>query len=252
MSQDRSTHPETNYNASTVVQQNLERTAVMVGASGLIGGLLLNHLLADAHWDKVICLTRSTLSIEHRKFTPVMVDFNQLDEYSELVAGAAAFCCLGTTQKKAGSKEAFRMVDHDLVVRFAEMACANGTPHFSVVSSVGANEKSRVSYYLKVKGEMEAALRKLPFHNLHFFRPSLLLGERSEVRLTEEITGVVFSRMNFMFKSRLARLKPIEADTVARAMLQAARSAKQGVHVHHHDAILQLAQQHKASSNKKA
>jgi uncharacterized protein YbjT (DUF2867 family) len=203
------------------------RTALVAGASGLVGGFLLDGLLEAPRYRQVISLGRRALPKEHPKLVQRSVDFARLDDES-LPSAEDAFCCLGTTLKKAGSQEAFRAVDHDAVLAFARAAKRAGVRRFLVVTALGADARSRV-FYNRVKGEVEQALQALGFESLVILRPSLLLGDRAESRPGEHV-AIVASRV-------LAPLlrpfggRPIEARTVARAMTALALAAPQGVRV---------------------
>ena len=170
---------------------------VVAGASGLVGGKLVAELLESAKVTKVICLVRREFSLPqypsgHRKLAFKMVDFNHLPSPTE--EAEVGFCCLGTTMKKAGSREAFRLVDHDFVMNFAGYCLAASVRHFSLVSSVGARAGSPF-FYNRVKGATEDGLRSLSFSRLSIYRPSLLVGERKEARLGEDAATVVYKML---------------------------------------------------------
>jgi len=137
------------------------------------------------------------------------------------------FCCLGTTIKTAGSQEAFLKVDYTYVIESARIAKSQGTPAFSVVSAMGANSKSGI-FYNRVKGDMEEALQKIGFSSLLIFRPSLLIGERKEVRTGEVIGAAISNLFSFLFVSGLKKYKPIQGSLVAKSMLDHAKSRKTG------------------------
>ncbi len=131
-----------------------QRKALLAGATGLIGGHVLDLLLADPAYGEVIALVRRPLDVEHDKLTGLVVDFDRLDEMPDPPAADDVFCCLGSTMKKAGSKAAFRKVDHDYVVATARLGLAGGARRFLLVSAVGAGASSR-NFYSRVKGEAE-------------------------------------------------------------------------------------------------
>lgn len=141
--------------------------------------------------------------------------------------------------RSAGSKEAFHKVDFTYVVQTAAFASRNGVQQFLVVSSLGANPASR-SFYLRVKGEMEDALRKLPFSSLHIFRPSLLLGNRREFRVGERVGLIAMRAVSFAMVGNLKRYRAIEARTVAKAMVATAKSGFTGFHIHESEQIQEL------------
>ena len=202
-------------------------TALVAGASGLVGGLLLDTLLEEPLYREVCSLGRRPVSKQHLKLTQRTVDFARL-EAEALPASDDAFCCLGTTIKKAGSQEAFRAVDHDAVLAFAKAARKSGARRFLVVTALGADSRSRV-FYNRVKGEAEEALKGVGFETLVILRPSLLLGDRAESRPGERAAIVVSRALGPLLRPFGGR--PIEARTVARAMLSLARDATAGTRV---------------------
>ena len=203
------------------------RTALVAGASGLVGGALLDLLLEDARFAEVHSLGRRPLPRTHPKLVQHTVDFARLDTLA-LPAAQDAFCTLGTTIKKAGSQEAFRAVDHDAVLAFARAARRAGVQRFLVVTALGANARSRV-FYNRVKGETQDALGALGFDSLVILQPSLLLGERGEHRLGEQVAGTLARVLAPLLRPLAAR--PIEARTVARAMVELARQGPPGTRV---------------------
>jgi uncharacterized protein YbjT (DUF2867 family) len=195
------------------------RTALIAGASGLVGGFLLRQLLDSPAYDRVIALGRRGPGLTHPKLAFVQADFGALDKVAAEVACDDAFCCLGTTIRRAGSRAGFRAVDHAAVLAFAWLARRNGAKRFFVVSALGANAASRV-FYNRVKGEMEEALVVLDFPTLAIFRPGLLLGPRVEVRPVERVSAVLLWLAEPLLRGPLRRYRAIQASTVARAMLR--------------------------------
>lgn len=213
------------------------RTALIVGATGLVGGFLLRQLLAAPEYDRVISLGRRSLDLAHPKLTQVTADFATLEKATADLHCDDAFCCLGTTIKKAGSQAAFRAVDHVAVLAFAWAARRNGAQRFFVVSSLGANARSRV-FYNRVKGETEEALEVLAFKTLAIFRPSLLLGPRPETRLGERAGEVIMWLAEPLLLGGLRQYRAIQAEVVARAMLRCSfGQAGQGVLIFPSDEI---------------
>ncbi len=203
------------------------RNALVAGASGLVGGLLLDALLESPLYREVCSLGRRPLPRQHPKLTQRTVDFTRLDSEA-LPPADDAFCCLGTTIKKAGSQEAFRAVDHDAVLAFAQAARKAGARRFLLVSALGADPRSRI-FYNRVKGETEKDLEAVSFESLIILRPSLLLGDRAESRPGEHAAIVVSKVFGPLLRPFSGR--PIEARTVARAMLALARDAAAGTRV---------------------
>jgi len=187
----------------------------IIGATGLVGSKLLEQIVTHKSNSKVFVVSRNQPAnlpdnVEH-------IALNQGD-YSFSDEISTAFCCLGTTMKKAGSKEAFRKVDFDMVTEFAQKAKKYGVKSFAVVSSIGANAKSR-NFYLRTKGEVEDELKKVGFERLIIVRPSLLLGKRNEKRFGEDIGKVLYKVLSFLFIGPLKKYKGINAEDVAKAML---------------------------------
>ncbi|ARS36400.1 oxidoreductase [Pontibacter actiniarum] len=212
------------------------RTALIAGASGLVGGHLLSLLLKSERYSQVISIGRHELPLIHPKLDQQVIDFDKMRGYAADLTADDVFCCLGTTIKKAGSKENFYKVDHTYVVQLAEITAQRGAVQFLVVSAMGADTGS-MFFYNKTKGEMERDVQQQPFNALHFFRPSLLLGEREEHRGGEEFASKVMKPLSGLMVGPLEKYKPIEAETVAKAMLQAAREEKPGRHIHLSDDI---------------
>lgn len=203
-------------------------TAILVGASGLVGGHLLRQLTAEGpRYDRIIALVRKPLDFAHPKLEQRAVDFTHLPD----IKADDVFCAVGTTIRKAGSEAAFRAVDFDLPVAVAQMAKRNGVRQFLFVSSVGAEAKSG-NFYLRVKGETEAAIRALGFEALHVFRPSFLAGDRAESRPGERIGIAVAQALGWALIGPLARYRAVRAEDVARAMIAAAGEDKPGAFVH--------------------
>lgn len=174
------------------------QTAVIIGATGLIGSHVLQLLLDDQTFSTVRILVRRPVSISHPKLIVQIVDFNNyLDIKEKLSAGHSIFCCIGTTQKKVkGDKAAYKKVDFDIPVNAANAGIENGFKRFLLVSSVGANTSSG-NFYLKTKGSVEEAISKLAFESVHIFRPSLLLGDRNEFRAAEKFAQGAMQTFSF-------------------------------------------------------
>jgi len=194
-------------------------TALIAGASGLVGRHLLRLLLDAPEYDRVIALGRAPLGLVHPKLVALAVDFTALETLTADLSCTDAFCCLGSTIKRAGSRENFRAVDHVAVLAFAWAARRGGAQRFFLVSALGANSASRV-FYNRVKGETEEALFVLGFTTLAIFRPSLLLGRRPEFRWGERLSAVVLWLAEPLLLGRLRQYRAIHADVVARALLR--------------------------------
>lgn len=202
---------------------NPSHTALLAGATGLVGGECLRRLLEHPAWASVVVLTRRPVGGDTppAKLRQIVTDFSRLESVAVQLAAEHVFCALGTTMRKAGSRAAFREVDLEYPLRLARLALANGARHFSLVSAVGADRRSTF-YYSRVKGELEEALIDMDWPSLAIFRPSLIEGERAESRPLERWSG------------RLLRYAPpawraVAAADIAAAMLAVALESPPGV-----------------------
>jgi len=225
---------------SSIAIQQHSKVAVLFGASGLIGNCCLRRLLVHQAYDKVISIGRGPIKASHPKLIHYEVDMSHADNYRHLMRGDDLFICLGTTMKKAGSKEAFYEFDHNLIFNIAKTGSLQNMNQLIFVSSIGADSRSLI-YYLKVKGELEEDVRRLPYWGIHIMRPSVLLGQREEKRSAEKLAGQLSKGLQYFSGSILGDIAPVEADDVAKAMVQAAQSLEQGSHIHHGSEIVKLA-----------
>ena len=200
---------------------------LLAGATGLVGSHLLRLALADARITLVIAPVRRALSTTHPKLLAPVVDYDALPEDAPWWQADAVVCALGTTMKAAGSQAAFRRVDHDYPLAVARCARAHGTPTYVLNSASGANAQSRF-FYNRVKGELEQALAGMGFTSLTSARPGLIGGERRESRPAERAALLALTALGPLLPRRW-RICP--AQTIARAMLDAALQARAGVHV---------------------
>ena len=219
----------------------MKKTALVIGASGLVGTALVEQLTADPAFGNVKAFVRRKIPAEHAKLEQIIIDFNAPEKHSEMISGDVVFCAMGTTIKTAGSKEAFAKVDYTYVYNFAHIAKQNGIPRFVLVSSIGVTEHGNGSnFYLTVKRDVENALRKLKFPSLIIVRPSMLLGDRKEFRLGERIAKVLMKGLGFLFLGKLKKYKAIEASVVARAMILLSKTDLEEVSVFESDRLQKL------------
>jgi uncharacterized protein YbjT (DUF2867 family) len=219
---------------------NEPKVALLAGASGFVGGYVLDSLLDAPDFARVFAISRRPLGREHPRLANRIVQFDKLETQLKGGQCQVAFCCLGTTMKQAGSEQAFRAIDHDLVLSFARVAKAAQAQRFVVVTSAGADPRSK-NFYLRVKGEVEQALERMNFTSLDILQPGLLLGWRGSVRPLELIASAFMPLVNpFLGGSRIA-LRGISARTVAAAALGAARSGRRGVYRYTWPSLQQLA-----------
>lgn len=207
------------------------KTALVLGATGLIGDLLTHQLTESSRYETVKVLVRTPLNWQHPRIQEVPFDFDRPNGL--LTQADDIFCCLGTTMKKAGSKEAFKKVDYQYPVDIARLSLANGANQFAIVTAMGADPESSF-FYNRVKGEVERDLTAMNFPTLLIFRPSLLLGNRTENRLGERLAE---GAMRLLSPLIPAKYKGVEAAKVASAMLTTAQQGLTGRHVYESDTL---------------
>lgn len=208
------------------------KTALVLGATGLIGDLLTHLLTESTRYNTVKVLVRNSLTWKHPRMQEVLFDYERPNGL--LTQADDVFCCLGTTMKKAGSKEAFRKVDYQYPMDIARRALENGAKQFAIVTSMGADPESSF-FYNRVKGEVERDLRAMRFPALFIFRPSLLLGDRrNDNRLGERLAE---GAMRLLSPLIPAKYKGIEASKVATAMLTTTQQNLTGPHVYESDLL---------------
>jgi len=206
----------------------MAKIALLVGSTGLIGGQLLELLLNDDRYSSVIAISRKPLSIINPKLTNVVCELRDLSDHGDQLKADDVFCCLGTTIKKAKSKEAFRAVDFDAPLLLTEISKELGAKKFILVSSLGANKNSGI-FYNQVKGEVEEAIKQVGLDSIHILRPSLLLGARKEERTGEDTAKFFYKVFGFLAPKKY---QAIESIKVARAMLAFAQLESQGNFIH--------------------
>jgi len=215
------------------------KSALIIGSTGLIGSKLLDLLLESQDYEKVVTFVKRDAGIQHPKLTQHIIDFDKPETYKDLVTGDDFFCTIGTTIKKAGSKDAFRKVDFEYPRQFATFALQNKVKQFLIISSLGAN-KSSGNFYLKTKGEIEDFLKSCSFESISVLQPSLLLGNRKEFRLGEKIGSFFMKVFSFLLLGNLKKYKPIESKTVAKALLAFAKKNDKGFKIYESDIIQQI------------
>lgn len=211
-------------------------SALLIGATGLVGGLVLEQLLQDDFYNEVIVLTRKSSGKNHPKLKEVLVDFDHLENYKTDIKADVVFCTLGTTIKKAGSQEAFKKVDYEYPLRVAEIAKQNGATAYLLVTALGAS-KSSVIFYNRVKGEVEEAIGKLNFDAFHILQPSLIIGERNEVRTGEGLAQRLSPVYDALMFGPLNKYKSIKAEQIAKAMVHYSKLSDKGTFIHESDVL---------------
>jgi len=202
---------------------NTSSSVLILGATGLVGAECVRQFAESSRFDRVIALARRPLAIPSTRVESHVIDFERLDDAARHFRVSHVVCALGTTIKKAGTQERFRRVDYDYALAAARLGVREGARHFLLVSALGASAKSRI-FYSRVKGELEDAIRALPYRSATIVRPSLLLGERAEVRPGESI-GKFFAGIV------PRKWRPVHASAVAATVLRAAVEDQPGVRV---------------------
>jgi len=205
-------------------------TATLVGATGLIGGYLLDELLSDPYFDTVRILIRRPIDITHPKLEKKIIDFNDSDSVLVALSNSdVLFCAIGSTMKKVkGDKDAYRKIDFDIPVNLARFCKMTRCEKFILVSSAGANTKTS-NFYQRLKGETDEAVKQSGPKTIHIMRPSLLLGERKEFRLGENIGKAVMTSLSFLIPEKY---KAIQGKNVAKFMLALAKKNEEGYFIH--------------------
>ena len=193
------------------------KTAILLGATGLTGNLLLQQLLKDDDFQKIILFSRSSVKLQHPKLEEHLIDLFQLKNYKEQFHADVVFCCVGTTQKKTPDSETYRKVDFGIPVTAAKLAKQNNIPKMIVVSAIGADKNSRF-FYNKTKGEMEEAVLAEKISETYILRPSLIDGNREESRPFELAWKKVMRLANFIMIGPLKKYRSIQIETIASAM----------------------------------
>tara|TARA_B100000965_G_scaffold67596_1_gene53121 strand:+ start:429 stop:1085 length:657 start_codon:yes stop_codon:yes gene_type:complete len=196
------------------------KTALLFGSSGLVGGHLLNQLIKDDNYYKIKLFVRSIPEISNQKIKIVKTDFNNFENHKEEIKGDDCFFCIGTTKKNSPDKNEYRRVELDIPKEIAQIAKSNSVNSFAFVSSGYADAKSSGDY-LKFKGLVEEELKNLNFSRLAIMRPSFLIGDRKEERVGEKIGIFLFKMLSPLFLGPLKKMKPIQSEIVARAMIRA-------------------------------
>jgi uncharacterized protein YbjT (DUF2867 family) len=194
------------------------KTALLFGASGLVGNHLLNQLISNNNYSKIKLFVRSSIDISDPKIEIIQTDFNNLENQREDIKGDDCFFCIGTTKQNSPDKNEYRRVELEVPKQIAQIAKSNSVNSFVFISSGYADPKSSGDY-LKFKGEVEEELKRLNFPKLGIMRPSFLLGDRKEKRIGEKIGIFVFKLLSPLFLGPLKKMKPIHSATVAKAMI---------------------------------
>ena len=214
--------------------------AVIAGASGLVGNLLLEQLLGHPAYAEVSVLVRKKLKVQHPKLKQILVDFDRLGDYQEEINGHALFCCLGTTRSKTPDLKIYRKIDHDYPVQLGKIGAKNSMPQLYLISSLGANASSPF-FYPKLKGETEADIKQVEINRICIYQPSLLTGNRQERGIAERFATNLFKLVDPLLIGSLKKYKSISAETVAKAMVNQSLKNGSGIFTYPSDQIKKLA-----------
>ena len=195
------------------------KTALVFGSTGLVGGHLLDQLIKNENYNKIKLFVRSEIIINDLKVEIVKTDFNNIEKHKEEMTGDHCYFCIGTTKQNSPDKDEYRRVELDLPKQIAQITKSNSVNSFVFVSSGYADPNSSGDY-LKFKGLVEEELKRLSFNKLGIMRPSFLIGDRKEKRLGEKLGIFVFKLLSPLFLGPLKKMKPIQSEKVAKAMIK--------------------------------
>lgn len=219
------------YFCSWNIMSKKENTALVLGATGLIGKELLSYLLQNNKYDTVYAVSRKPLGFKNDKLINIVADQNTIENYIKDIHVDHFFNCLGTTKSKTPDPKEYYKIDLEYPIEVAKALKENGCNNINIVSSIGTNPQSK-NFYLRLKSDMETAFINLNFSSTSIFRPSILLGKRNEKRFLEDISKAIMHIINFFLIGNLRNYKSIKAKTVATAMVNIALSNKLGTHIY--------------------
>lgn len=213
----------------------------LLGATGLIGGHVLQYLINDKSVTNITTILRRKAGINHPKVKEVVINFQDKESFQKAVdPHSTIYCAIGTTNSKVkGDKEKYRSIDYDIPVNAAKIGISKGCDTFVLVSSMGANAKSS-NFYTNLKGKVEVKVSSFGYKNLHIFRPSILLGKRQEFRFGEKLAKTVMKTFSFLLPSKI---KPIQAKDVAISMVKASKHNIDNIKIYHYKDILRVAKE---------
>lgn len=205
----------------------------------MVGSNLLNQLLDHPEYTKVTALVRNEIPFSHPKLRQLVLNFDNLEDYSNEIRGDVVFCALGTTSDITPDQQEYKKIDYQYPLDIAFIAHQNGVPQYHLISSLGANEKSPI-FYARLKGEVERDLKTIPFKSIYIYRPSLLEGKRKERRSAEKAMIVLLRILNPFLFGRRKKYKSIKGEEVAKAMLYQSLKPFEGVFILNSDDMKHL------------
>ena len=218
----------------------MAKKAIIAGASGLVGGELLNIILQQPNYDEVLIVVRKKLPIVNSKLQQLIINFDRLYDYKDELKGDALFSCLGSTRRKTPDLAEYRKIDHDFPLQLANIALKNNIGCFHLVSSTGADPSSTF-FYTRLKGDVEEDIKKVHLPCLHIYRPSALTGDRNERRFGESIFFGIMRLLNPLLLGSLKKYRSIPALIVAMAMFKQSLKKEEGVFIYSSDQLKNIA-----------
>ncbi len=218
-----------------------ERIATVIGSTGMIGTSLVEHLLKDGYYPVVRVLVRRPIEKADPRMEIKLIDFNDTESFKLALEGSSAiFCAIGTTQQKvSGNNDQYRNIDFDIPFKAAKLGKETVCENFIIITSVGANSKSK-QFYIRLKGELEDALAGLNLHSVHIMQPSMLLGKRTEHRAMEGFLQGTMKAISGLLIGSWRKFRAMDADTLAKAMIAASKKDVPGFFRHTFDGIKEL------------
>lgn len=229
----------------------INRKALVLGANGLVGSHCISLLLEDDNYSQIIAATRKPLLVNNNKLTTLVIDFNDMESELATLEVDDVFCCLGTTMKKAGSKQAFNYADFELPVRAAKWAKQNNVAQYLIVTAMAANPNS-LFFYNRVKGNVQTSLQQINLPALHILQPALLLGKREEKRPLERIGKNIATPLSFLLLGPLKKYRPIKGESVANAMIYIGKQNQRGTYVYPSHEIQKISDRAKSEKRLKS
>lgn len=196
----------------------MSKTAIILGATGLTGGLLLQELLRDNLYHKIKLFSRSKVAVKNKKIEEHLLDLFNLEAHKDSFKADDVFCCIGTTKSKTPNEDIYRKIDFGIPVTAAKLARENGVNNFLVISAMGADENSKM-FYNRTKGEMEKAVVAQNIKNTYLFQPSLIAGDREEKRFYENVAKKAMKVLNYALVGPLKKYRSIHPEIIAKAMV---------------------------------
>ena len=218
----------------------VKRTALVLGANGLIGEFVVDILLKNVDYETVYAVSRKGIAKDDRKLVQILADTENIADKIKDVVVDDFFSCIGSTKAKTPDKAVYYKIDHDYPVKTAKFLRENGCKHITLVSSMGADATSK-NFYLKLKGETEQSIIDLALQSTFIFQPALIIGKRKERRTLEAFAQKISPLFDALLFGSLQKYRSIRAETIAKAMVNATQSGQTGVHIYKTTEIKELA-----------